>query len=332
MIYFDQNLEFPFYPLRSIRRIEELIGRNRKDLKRIASHAGRYYRPFDRRHQKGEGKWRHIDNPTGELKEIQQRIHRNILTTIKFPEEVVGGVAGRSIRDNGEYHLRKPMLVTLDLRDCFPRISHKNIFGVYSKMLGCSNETASLLTRLTTFQRRLPQGAPTSPALANLSLLELQANLKLIAKQFNLSITFYIDDIAVSGNNVSEAIEPIINVIQKHGHAIRRKKIRRMPASCRQEVTGVIVNQKLSVSKERIKEVRKKIFDVAASKDILDHEIQSIWGKISFIKSISPPKAEPLTNLALSLLPNFGIGGKQSRTDEIRPCSCAKCHSYYPIE
>src|SRR5438046_1585603 len=107
----------------SLRRLEQILGWDRESLRRFAEHAGRYYRPFDRRRQRGTGKWRHIDNPTDDLKKLQQRIERRILNHVPLPATMMGAVSGRSIRDNATRHLGQSMVVTLDLRACFPRTS-----------------------------------------------------------------------------------------------------------------------------------------------------------------------------------------------------------------
>ena len=115
----NRTKRLPFAPVVSIRRMSALLQRSREDLERIAGHAGRYYDPFDRQRRDG-GKWRHIDNPMGELKTIQSRIYRAVLATYEFPPNVMGGLRGRSIKDNMRPHLGQPLLVTLDIKGCFP--------------------------------------------------------------------------------------------------------------------------------------------------------------------------------------------------------------------
>ncbi len=146
----------PFLGLVSMRHLEALLGRDRADIRRIANSAGRFYRPFDLRRIAGQGKWRHIDNPVGELKRYQSRIHERMFHDFAFPETMIGAVPGRSIKDNAALHLRQPMVVALDLRDCFPRISDREVYRVFNEVLGCSAVISALLTKLTTFQHRLP--------------------------------------------------------------------------------------------------------------------------------------------------------------------------------
>src|SRR5438128_2033206 len=106
--------EFGFAPFVSMRRLEFLLRDDRKHLRRLAAEAGRYYRPFDRRKDIFD-KWRHIDRPTGELKDLQSRLYHAILATIPFTSHIVGGIKGRSNRDNSVGHLRQDVLVTIDI-------------------------------------------------------------------------------------------------------------------------------------------------------------------------------------------------------------------------
>lgn len=206
-------------PLVSMRQVEFVLGKSREDLRKIASYAGRYYHPFDRRREIGKGKWRHIDNPKGELKLLQKRIQKHILSKINLPDTMVGGIPGRSIRANAKIHEGQQRLVTLDLKNCFPRTTDLKVFEAYRKILKCSSEIASLLTKLTTFQKRLPQGAPTSSILANFTLLPMHDEICAIAKKFDLRCSIYVDDIAFSGVSAYEAIDEIIYAIQRHGHS-----------------------------------------------------------------------------------------------------------------
>src|SRR6266436_110447 len=111
---------------------------------------------------------RPIDNPLRELSFVQKRIYRRLLKPICFPEHILGAVPKRSVRDNAERHLASTLLVTLDVRHCFPSITNAQVYRVWSEFMGCSPPVSRLLTQLTTVSRRLPQGAATSPLLANL--------------------------------------------------------------------------------------------------------------------------------------------------------------------
>jgi len=289
------------FPLLSMKKLEIILGFDRRSLKKIAVKADSYYKPFN--DYKG-GKLRQIDNPTGVLKEIQDRINKRILSGVPLPGGMMGGVKGKKVQDNARVHVNQPVVITMDLRSCFPRIKTKMVFRVFRNHLQCSEEIAKLLTRLTTYKAHLPQGAPTSTTLANLSLIPMFEEMKKTALANGLSLTQWVDDITLSGPNANKLIDVFIRIIQKHGHAVRHKKVKAMSQSRRQEVTGIVVNRKQAVSRARIKDYKDTIFDLARKRDsVTEEDLSSILGKIEFVKSVKPNQARELMKLAERYLP-----------------------------
>jgi hypothetical protein len=212
------------------------------------------------------------------------------------------------------------MVVALDLRDCFPRISDAEVYRVFREVLGCSAEIASILTKLTTFQHRLPQGAPTSPAIANLSLLGLHDELVALAEIYGLNCSFYVDDIVFSGARALEVIEQAILRIQSHGHSVRRDKIRRMPNSIKQLVTGVVVNRGISVEKGRRRALRSRVFDLSRDGAVAEHTLLSILGEVGWIHWLNTAQGETIKRSAEELLRLPSFPGIRIPKGQIRPC------------
>lgn len=289
------------FPLISMRKLEFMLGFKREFLKEIALKAESYYKPFD---DLQNGKLRHIDNPTGALKKIQNRIHKRILRDIPLPEGMMGGVKGKKVQNNAQVHVGQPIIVTMDLKNCFPRIKDKMVFRIFRTHLQCSEEIAKLLTRLTTYETHLPQGAPTSTILANLSLAPMFKEMKKIASANGLLLTQWVDDIILSGPDADKFVDVFIKIIQRHGHAVRHKKVKVMRQSQPQEVTGIVVNKKQAVSKERIKNYKEVIFGLAQKSELItERDLSSILGKIEFVRSVNPKQARGLMKLALAYLP-----------------------------
>jgi RNA-directed DNA polymerase len=192
-------------------------------------------RPFERRYAPRP---RPIDNPLQELKWIQQRIYRRLLKPMCFPTHILGAIPDRSVMDNAERHLTATLLVTLDVRQCFPSITNVHIYRVWSKFLGCSPPVAALLTRLTTFDRHLPQGAPTSPLLANLFIWMIDEPIRRISEQLLVAYSTWIDDLAFSGERARDLIQPAISLLAANGLKVKREKIRIMGPSEIKLLTG----------------------------------------------------------------------------------------------
>jgi len=314
-------------PLVSMRRLEALLGRSRMDIERIATRAGRYYKPFDQR-RPGDKKWRHIDSPTEELKRLQSRISSAILEDIPLPETMVGAVKDRSIRDNARRHIGNPFVVTLDLKHCFPRTHDLSVFRVFRERVGCSPRLARILTKLTTCQHRLPQGAPTSSMLANLALLPLHDAIQDALRDRGVTCTFWVDDIALSGDGALDVIPMVIEIIQKHGRAIRNRKLRIMPAHRSQAVTGATVNRKVSAPREFRARVRASIRAARLADVVTREDIQRIRGQIGHIAFLAPTQAKPLEVLAADLEELLIVDGPSSARMERRPCRSARRHRF----
>ena len=311
-----------------MRHLERLLVCDRKKLIEISERAGSFYEPFDRQ-KFGTEKWRHIDNPTDRLKIIQGRINKKILSRISLPPTMLGGVKGKSIFDNATPHVDKEMIVTLDIKNCFPRISHKVILSIFINGLKCSEEIARVLTQLTTFQTRLPQGASTSTTLANIVLLPLHNKILKITKLKNLGLTFFVDDIAISGNDGAlEAIQPIIKIIQQNNNAVSNKKIKIMPSYTRQTITGLIVNKKINISNEKVLAIVDKIIELFNKPSLISkNDINSIYGRIAFVKRICPSKGVFLENTAKKYLLADSSLINKFKLDKTRPCKCSQRHS-----
>ncbi len=325
---FVRTKAFQFEPMVSMRRLESLLHWNRSDIRRVAARAGSYYKPFDRRRHERD-KWRHIDNPTDALKSLQSRIYHAILQTLPFDEQVLGGIKGRSTRDNAAVHVDAPTLVTIDIKSCFPNINDRAIYDVFRNTLLYSGEIADLMTKLTTFQHRLPQGAPTSSVLANLVLLPLHREIAKIASVYGLDWTMYVDDIAFSGQHAREAIEPTVAALKRMGHSVRAAKVTVMTAGEQQKLTGIIVNRKISAGRELICTIRDSILELANRQNaVFDYEIASLNGKISYVTSVNRAQGASLRCLASAVLPTATVHGTRATRGESRKCHRMSRHRY----
>ena len=195
-------------------------------------------------------------------------------------------------------------------------------------MLGCSNVVSNLLTKLTTFQTRTPQGAPTSSTLVNLSLIPLHDDIATLCKQNKLIWSFYVDDITISGQEAQKYIEPIIKLIQKYGHAIKQKKLKIMKSNEAQRVTGLIVNKGVSIPREYLQNVRSEIIRLASKKTIFEFEFQKIYGQINHIKNICPLRGMSVDKFAKRLLPTSIIKTDHRKEQITRVCKNTHIHKH----
>lgn len=188
---------------------------------------------------------RTIEAPRRFLKTVQSWIYQHILFSQKLRSEVKGFVAGRGIFDHAKAHRKGRNLLVVDIRNFFPSIGVATVVGVYEQ-IGFPSPVANQLARLCCLEGRLPQGAPTSPMLANISFRPVDENLTTLAKKWDCKYTRYADDLAFSGVRrfSSRDIASVGKILRYHGFAINESKSRRIGAGGRQLVTGLVVNRK----------------------------------------------------------------------------------------
>jgi len=259
----------------------------------------------------------------GELRELQAAIQTRILKRVAsgLPTYVLGGVPGRSIRDNGRIHSRKAVLVTMDLRGCFSSITNDHVYAAFAKGLCYGRDVASTLTRLTTLNGSIPQGAPTSTMVANLALLPLHRTLNTLASRRGLSFSAWVDDLAFSGPEAEDAIEEAMAAIHQFGFAVSRKKTRVMRGWRQpQQITGTTVNRVVSAGRSRVTDIEREILQVARRERITESDLRSIYGKIRFVAQLRPSQARRLESLATRVLPRTGCDGRAPVRVETRKC------------
>ena len=197
---------------------------------------------------KRSGGRRTITAPDPATKALQRRILLRLLARLPAHPAVHGFERGRSIVTNAAVHVDPAVLVKLDVEDFFGRTRTARIRR-YWRVIGWDREAAAVLTRLTTHQGGLPQGAPTSPRLANLVNVRLDARLAGIARIRGAVYSRYADDLAFSfptddGPAVRQLIHAVRRTVWSEGrywlHARRKVEVRRRHE--RQAVTGLVVN------------------------------------------------------------------------------------------
>jgi len=214
------------------------------------------------------------------LKRLQYWVLDNILQPLELTEQAHGFVTGRSIVSNAQPHLAQKVVINLDLKDFFPTVTYPRIKGTFAQ-LGYNHEVASLLALLcseadtqtvemdgqryylNSASRRLPQGAPTSPALSNVICRTLDKRLQGLATKHGFAYTRYADDLTFSGTQ-ADAVPALLYgtkaTVTAEGFNLHPDKTRIMKQGSKQEVTGIVVNQHLSLDK--LKQFRALLFQI----------------------------------------------------------------------
>ncbi len=278
---------------------------------------------------KKSGGKRLISAPMPRLKKAQYWILENILNKVTLHQAVNGFVVNRSIVTNALPHIGKDLVVNIDVKDFFPSIQHKRVKGLLQK-LGYGEKIATILSLICTEavteqvaldgknyfvqkgQRILPQGAPTSPAITNILCYKLDHRLQGLANKLHCSYTRYADDITFSGRgdlNAQQIVWRIKKILQDEGFTVHPDKIRIMRRGTQQEVTGIVVNNQLSVNRKKLRQFRSLLHHLQNKPG---HPIQwgntntvnSLLGYANFIKMVNPVKAVRFQTVIGDLIQN----------------------------
>jgi retron-type reverse transcriptase len=192
--------------------------------------------------RKKAGGERQIDAPRTFLKVIQWWILDTILSHVVVGPHVFGFVRGKNYIDNAKEHLSCTNLLNVDIKDFFPSVNEAAVIAVFMS-LGYSGEVAAGLADLTTLNGVLPQGAPSSPALANLVFAKLDTALSQYAEGNGLTYTRYADDLTFSSTAYidRQVVEAIQSILLSGGFVLNTTKTKFMGVNEVKEVTGLVI-------------------------------------------------------------------------------------------
>lgn len=241
---------------------------------------------------------RRIDNPAEHLKRVQTKILRRLLIPVELPDFVFGAVPERSVVGHASRHLGATTVVKMDIQSFYPSITNRHVHKVWSDVLGCSPGIAYLLTRLTTCNFYLPQGAPTSPAIANLLLASFYGPVVKACLEKDVILTVWVDDLTFSGTRAREVIEAVRQALAANGFKPSRKKLFILGQRDAKHVTGPRLGRgKVRACRKMMGEVRAGIFNLQRGKYTSrghDKDLESVQGKIAHIRFVCPADAQKL--------------------------------------
>ncbi len=236
-------------------------------------------------------------------------------------------MTGRAIRSNASPHVGQRVVVKLDIENFYPNVTLNRVTAVL-RSLGYSREAAIWLGRLTTaalpaslvrqsaqnrnlhpyLGRRLPQGAPTSPALANLSAFPLDLRLSGLARSFGAQYTRYADDLTFSGDeqflrSLAVFLPLVSQIVRAERFKLNKRKRKIIRSSQRQTVTGVVVNTRTNIARrdfDTLKAILTNCVRRGPSTQNHDrHENFSahLLGRIAHVAQLNPARGEKLRGL-----------------------------------
>jgi RNA-directed DNA polymerase len=301
-----------------------------RSLERTSGSPLRHYRVEVRR--KAGGDVRVLEAPKPRLREMQRRLLRHVLGPVPVHSAAHGCVPGRSVRTALAPHSGRGTVVRCDLSAFFASIAAGRVWGVL-RMTGLPEPVAHTITGLCTTvlgvgewraidvptdadvaarHRRLgrtlatphlPQGAPTSPALANLVAFNLDRRLSGLASALGLAYTRYVDDLIFSGPDVRAAklLRAVERIVLDEGFTVARHKNVVLSASGRQQVLGGVVNVTTTVPRREVDRLRAILHNCAVhgwetQARGVDREQfrQRLQGRVAWVNALDPRRGNRL--------------------------------------
>ncbi len=267
-----------------------------------------------------------IEAPKGTLRHVQRVLLRTILNHVPIHDAAHGFAAGRSIHGFVAPHVGAAVLVKADLRSFFSSIRAGRVFALWRRM-GYPEPVAHALTGLTTnavpsaVLRRsptpnphlamllrgphLPQGSPTSPALANLLAFHLDVRLSALAASFGAAYTRYADDLAFSGPASLQKRQAALlrltdEIVGDEGFRLNALKTATAGPGRRHRLGGVVINTRPNIDRRAYDQLKAEIHDAvtngpqAANRRGVIHFRAHLLGRINWVAELNPVRAERL--------------------------------------
>ncbi|MGE3779991.1 MAG: reverse transcriptase family protein [Pirellulaceae bacterium] len=221
---------------------------------------------------KRSGGTRTVEAPTLPLKRMQRKLAAYIESVYSPTVYVHGYVAGRSIETNAQVHCGQRWLLSIDLSNFFPAINFGRVRGMLmSRPFNIPASPASLMAAILTVEGHLPHGSPASPVISNFICSSLDRRLSALAHDHRLRYSRYADDITFSTMSRSfpaalarrdaktgETIlgDRLVSLVTDSGFNINETKVRLTPRTQRLMVTGLVVNNKVNIPRQYVRETR----------------------------------------------------------------------------
>lgn len=275
--------------------LPSILGVSASYLARLARSASELYEL--RTYRDGDHGPRQLRVPSAALKEVQSRIHERLLRSIPV-HDCVHSARGRSILTNARQHVGHPHLSRFDIRRAFPSVGPHRVRAALERA-GFDHDFAKLLSRLTTVDHELPQGAPTSPALLNAVLVDFDGKIAAVACGAGLTYSRYVDDLYLSGGaRTASLARTVERIAQAHHLTLHPAKRFDWGPQDRHCVTNIVVNTTPSPLPEYLESVQTTIARHQSGAAVLtDKQIEQLLGKIAFVKSVNVDMGTRLTGL-----------------------------------
>jgi hypothetical protein len=279
-------------------------------------------------HPKRSGGWRLLEAPKDKLKALQREILVGILDAVAWHPAAHALRPGRSHLTAAAPHVAQAVVLRIDLANFFASIRAARVAAIFRE-LGYRPAVAKVLAQLCTHRtprpivnderiapalarlldtRHLPQGAPTSPALANLCAYRLDCRLAALAQAAGANYTRYADDLLFSGGadfarSARRLTTAVAAIALDEGFRVEHRKTRLMRRSVRQHSLGLVINDKPNLDRREFDRLKATLTNCvrhgpdsqnrAGVANFRDH----LRAKIAYVQAVNPPRGARLLQI-----------------------------------
>ena len=298
------------------------------------SHPGEHYHSKWIRKRVGH---RLIESPLPKLKTVQRMILTDILNPIPVSNFAHGFCKNRNTKSFVAKHTGRGVCLKMDLKQFFPSIESRRVGGIF-KSLNFPRPVTRVLTGLCTTvakpddieklktmstsgqqlnrlyaKRHLPQGAPTSPKLANLVAYRLDCRLDGLVRPFDGRYSRYADDLLFSfprdyaadrqcKNRLRRLSHRIAAIAIEEGFEVNFRKTRIMFHSQRQLATGLVINEKPNCTRKKYEQLKATLHNCihcgpeSQNRDNHPNFQAHLKGQIEWIAYLNQTRGQKLRN------------------------------------
>ena len=244
---------------RELSSLERDLGIGAKTLYAVSNNLGKHYRKA--KLPKKSGGYRNLSVPDEILKAIQRQISEALLIHMPVSRYAKAYRFGSSTLRNAKHHVGKQVVLKLDILHFFDSILYSTVKGKVFPEEIYAEPLRILLTMLCYHKDALPQGAPSSPAITNIILYEFDELVGHWCRERNIAYTRYCDDMTFSGDfDPAEVIRLVRLELKKLGFLLNEQKTKVQRPSQQQSVTGIVVNEKLSIPADYRRNLRQELY------------------------------------------------------------------------
>ena len=289
---------------RELSSLERDLGISAKMLYAVSNNLGKHYRKVSL--PKKSGGYRNLSVPDEVLKAIQKRIAEVLLIHSPTSRYAKAYRFGSSTLRNAKHHVGKQVVLKLDILHFFDSIRYSTVKDKVFPEEIYAEPLRILLTMLCYHKDALPQGAPSSPAITNIILYEFDEQLGQWCRDRAIAYTRYCDDMTFSGNfDPAEVIRYVRLELKKLGFLLNEQKTRIQRPGQQQTVTGIVVNEKLSIPADYRRKLRQELyycrkFGIQEHLQKIGLEIpedtyrMQLLGKVNYVLQIHPDDGDML--------------------------------------